>query len=244
MVQERSLDRESELILLALKDGAETTSDIEDATGIAQRGKLHYRAENALSDLVSRETEDATGAVQRTTWSLTEAGEDYVEEHQQDLAMPQTIDEVRDILMEAADDASTAKESVQNYRRKVHRLKERQDTIKDALGASWDDLDNTTIVTEDALETTQDYFESELRRYRNEAQSTVKAEVREQTEPFQDDVNELDQDLDELDQDLDDLASQLHRVAKAVEEREDRIDALESRLAAVEDRSLRDFLPF
>jgi len=229
------LDDPSLRILRELENEEKTAPKLAKKTNLS-RGQVHYRLKNKLSDHVTQT--DSVGnpgsAAPTTVWTISESGREILAQTDD---TPSTFDEIADIADKSAQEAESAKESVRKYRKKVNRLKDRQDALKSTLPAdSWTEVKRTKVASAESAESLSTRINGVERRLRDDV------------EEVESDLDELAErtarDLDDLEAELGQLTDQLHRVATAVEDQEERIDALETRLAAVENRSLRDFLPF
>ena len=142
------IDRASQKMLRELRGGEWTYgSTLRDAGDLAENSQVFYRMENYLepSGLV---LEAARVEDEARQFQLTEVGEEWVKAHAETVLGPETREEVAEMAAEAYEAGTSAKESVQNYRKKVNRLKSRLDETRGDMR----DLEDQ----EDSQETTLD----------------------------------------------------------------------------------------
>ena len=119
------IDRASQKMLRELRGGEWTYgSTLRDAGDLAENSQVFYRMENYLepSGLV---LEAARIEDEARQFQLTETGEEWVRAHAETVLGPETREEVAEMATEAYEAGTSAKESVQDYRKKVNRVKNR-----------------------------------------------------------------------------------------------------------------------
>ena len=133
------IDRASQVILRALNGGDEWVrgKTLREAADLSQNGQVFYRMEEHL--IPSGLTQEAArternGRVEPRQFRLTEEGAAWIEEHAEALAIPTTREETAAKAGEAYEAAESARSSVQNYRKKLHRVKGRVDEVDEAIG--------------------------------------------------------------------------------------------------------------
>lgn len=125
------IDRASQKILRELRGGAWCYgSTLREAADLAENTQVFYRMENYLepSGLV---LEAARVDDEARQFQLTEAGEEWVERNAETVLGPETREEVAEMAAEGYEAGTSAKESVQKYRKKVNRLKNRLDETRE-----------------------------------------------------------------------------------------------------------------
>ena len=125
------IDRASQKMLRELRGGEWTYgSTLREAADLAENTQVFYRMENYLepSGLV---LEAARVEDEARQFQLTEAGEEWVKQNAGTVLGPETRDEVASMAAEAYEAGMSAKESVQNYRKKVNRVKNRLDETRE-----------------------------------------------------------------------------------------------------------------
>jgi NADH dehydrogenase/NADH:ubiquinone oxidoreductase subunit G len=135
---ESRIDRPSQIILGALNtDEWMFGEPLRGAAELGQNQQVFYRMDNHLlpAGLVEEKAreERPTGYEQARQFRLTERGADWVDNHAGDIARPATREETQRMAAQARDDAASAKASVQNYRKKLSRMKGHVDDLGDDL---------------------------------------------------------------------------------------------------------------
>jgi methyl-accepting chemotaxis protein len=135
---ENRIDRPSQIILGALNtDEWMLGEPLRDAAELGQNQQVFYRMDNHLLPagfVEEKPREDRpTGYQQARQFRLTERGADWVDEHTGEIARPATREETQQMAAQARDDAASAKASVQNYRKKLSRMKSHVEDLGDDL---------------------------------------------------------------------------------------------------------------
>ena len=130
------IDRASQVILRALNGDDEWVrgKTLREAADLSQNGQVFYRMEEhllpaGLAQEAARTERD--GHVEPRQFRLTEEGAGWVEEHAEALAIPTTLEETATKAGEAYEAAESARSSVQNYRKKLYRVKSRVDDLEE-----------------------------------------------------------------------------------------------------------------
>lgn len=135
---ENRIDRPSQIILGALNtDEWMLGEPLRDAAELGQNQQVFYRMDNHLlpAGLVEEKPREnrPTGYEQARQFRLTERGADWVDEHTGEISRPATREETQQMATQARDDAASAKASVQNYRKKLSRMKGHVEDLGDDL---------------------------------------------------------------------------------------------------------------
>ena len=123
------IDRASQKFLGALKvRGPCYSAELRDVAELEQNTQVSYRMDRYLvpAGLVEespRDEDRPPGYEQPREWSLTEAGEEWIAAHVDEIVTPATRAETQQMARDAKDEAHSAKESVQKYRKKLSRMK-------------------------------------------------------------------------------------------------------------------------
>lgn len=231
------LDNDSIRLLRELENGELTAPELANRTNLS-RGQVHYRLKNKLSDRVTQTDTRANpgSAAPTTVWSLSADGQDLLDDLSE---TPETFEEIAEIAEEAASDAESAKESVRKYRKKVNRLKDRQDAIKEALPAeSWETMGTTPAMGPDQYEQLDrriDGVRDDLQDDLDELQANVAQDINQLSTK----VGEQGLTLQQLQERHSDTE---YARQKELERAEMRIQRLEQRLNELESRTLLDHL--
>jgi len=145
---EYRIDSRSQRILRALRGGDWVYGgELRKAADLSENTQVFYRMENYLkpSELVV----EAARAEERDArqFRLTEEGAEWVEEHAEEIVAPSTREEIAELAHEGYKAGTSAKESVQNYRKKVNRVKNRLDETREEVAeiADQQESDDTTL---------------------------------------------------------------------------------------------------
>ena len=147
-VGEHRIDSRSQRILRALRGGDWVYGgELRKAADLNENTQVFYRMENYLkpSGLVV----EAARAEERDArqFRLTEEGVEWVEEHAEEILAPANREEIAELAHEGYKAGTSAKESVQNYRKKVNRVKNRLDETREEVAeiADQQESDDTTL---------------------------------------------------------------------------------------------------
>ena len=114
---------------------------------LSENTQVFYRMENYLKP--SRLVVEATRAEKRDVrqFRLTEEGAEWVEELAEEIVAPANREEIAKLAHEGYKTGTSAKESVQNYRKKVNRVKNRLDETRGEVAeiADQQESDDTTL---------------------------------------------------------------------------------------------------
>jgi hypothetical protein len=144
---DQRIDRASQKMLRTLRGGEWVYgSELRKAADLGENTQVFYRMERYLepSGLV---VEAARIDDEARQFRLTEEGAVWVEEHAEEILAPATREEVAELAHEGYKAGTSAKESVQNYRKKVNRVKNRLDETREAVGeiADQQESDDRTL---------------------------------------------------------------------------------------------------
>jgi chromosome segregation ATPase len=105
---------------------------------------------------------------------LTGAGAAWLDTHSEEIRTPASREEIRDLAREGYEAGTSARDSVQNYRKQLHRLKNRHDALEDnveeiadqqekddtALDWLWERSETNKERSEDTKKTVEDLAEA------------------------------------------------------------------------------------
>lgn len=129
------VDGPSQQILRALRGGGWVSSGaLRDAADLEDNRQVSYRMENHLgpAGLVLEAVRDDPERESRK-FKLSEEGEVWVEDHAEELLAPTTREEIADLAQQGYKEGTEAKESVQNYRKKLSRYKNQVENVREQL---------------------------------------------------------------------------------------------------------------
>jgi hypothetical protein len=134
------IDNESQLILHAMRGGGWVRGlKLRRAANLDENRQVFYRMEKHLipGGLVEEQQREDSGEMR--LFRLTSRGVEWVEERGRELEMPTTHEQIQKYALEGYEAGTSAKESVQTYRKKLHRLKRRVERAEDDVEAIEDD---------------------------------------------------------------------------------------------------------
>ena len=126
------VDAASQRMLRALRGGKwHRATTLRKAADLNDNRQVTYRVEEYLypSGLVVEQGREKEKEGRR--FKLTEGGATWVEEHAEELLMPSTHEEVVELAYQGYKEGTEAKDSVQSYRKKLSRTKNRLDEVRD-----------------------------------------------------------------------------------------------------------------
>ena len=132
--QDARIDRESKLMLQALRGGEWMRGlKLRRAADLGENRQVFYRMEKHLlpAGLVEEAARESSDEVRR--FRLTRHGEKWVEDQGEELLKPETREEIREYAFEGYKAGTSAQDSVQNYRKKLHRLKQRVERAEETV---------------------------------------------------------------------------------------------------------------
>lgn len=128
----RRVDVPSQKILLRLNtEEWAFTGDLQDAAELAQNTQVLYRMEEHLIPAGFVEEADRPREDHPRKFRLTTAGAEWLDQHKETVARPASRVETQQMAHRAVEEAASAKESVQRYRKKVLRLKNRLEELEE-----------------------------------------------------------------------------------------------------------------
>lgn len=137
-IGENRIDRPSQIILGALNtDEWMFGEPLREAAELGQNQQVFYRMDNHLlpAGLVEEKPREdrSPGHEQARQFRLTDRGIEWVDDHAGKIEHPATREETQRMATEARDDAASAKASVQNYRKKLSRMKSHVEDLVEEL---------------------------------------------------------------------------------------------------------------
>jgi flagellar biosynthesis chaperone FliJ len=132
------VDTESQLMLRALIEAEEEWVRglaLRRAADLSENRQVFYRMERYLIPAGLVEESARESSEELRLFRLTTRGEQWVEEHAEVVFTPATREEIRRYAREGYEAGTSAKESVQNYRKKLNRVKNRVDAMRDEVAS-------------------------------------------------------------------------------------------------------------
>lgn len=176
--EEINIDNQSQLILWRLRDGEwERALTLRRAANLKENRQVFYRMEKYLipAGLVEEQPRENQDDLRR--FRLTEKGKNWVEDRGNKLRMPTTHDQIQKYALEGYEAGTSAQESVQNYRKKLHRVKRRVERAEETV---------------EEIEDDQEANDKDIEYLRERSQAVRKRSIRNNNwlESLQDDVDE------------------------------------------------------
>jgi chromosome segregation ATPase len=142
--QEVRIDNESQLMLHELRGGEWVRAlKLRRAAGLDENRQVFYRMENHLIPGGLVEEQDRENTDEMRLFRLTSGGAEWVDDHARELEMPTTREQIQNYALEGYEAGTSAKESVQTYRKKLHRLKRRVERVEEDVEEVEDDQRET-----------------------------------------------------------------------------------------------------
>ena len=133
-VDEYRIDSASQKMLRMMRGGSwQRGSSLRDAAGLSDNSQVFYRVEEYLkpAGLVEERARRDEKALRK--FQLTEWGREWVEEHGEEIVAPSTREEIAELAHEGYKAGTSAKESVQAYRKKISRIKNRIEETREDM---------------------------------------------------------------------------------------------------------------
>jgi hypothetical protein len=207
---EKRVDRGSQLMLTRLRgEGWVYGGRLREVADFSENSQVYYRMERYLMPAGLVE-EAARSDDEYRRFRLTDEGSLWLEQNTDAIATPATRDEMRELAREGYEAGTSARESVQNYRKKVSRMKNRLEDVEaevDEIGDQQDNDDTTlTILSE----------RSKDNRDRSKETKNAVADLQEQmdTRAAADDMERLRDDVSALQDALSSTQHQLDGVTR------------------------------
>ena len=208
---EKRVDRGSQLMLTRLRgQGWVYAGRLREVADFSENAQVFYRMERYLMPAGLVEEKQRTDDSEYRQFRLTDAGSLWLDGHTDEITMPATDEEIRELAREGYEAGTSARESVQNYRKKVSRAKNRLEDVEaevHEIGDQQDSDDTTlTILSE----------RSKDNRERSKETKNVVADLTEtmDTRAAGDDVKRLRDDLSALQETLESTQRQLNGVTR------------------------------
>lgn len=134
------IDNESQLMLHAMRGGEWVRAlKLRRAAGLDENRQVFYRMEKHLIPGGLVEEQERESSDEMRLFRLTSRGGKWVEERGRELEMPTTREQIQSYALEGYEAGTSAKESVQTYRKKLHRLKRRVERAEEDVEEVEDD---------------------------------------------------------------------------------------------------------
>jgi prefoldin subunit 5 len=208
---ENRVDRGSQLMLTRLRgQGWVYAGRLRERADFSENAQVFYRMERYLMPAGLVEEAARTDDEEPRQFRLTEEGSLWLEQNTDAIATPATREEMRELAREGYEAGTSARESVQNYRKKVSRVKNRLEDVEAEVHEISDqqDSDDTTLTI--LSERSKD------NRDRSKETKSVVADLQEQmdTRAADDDVERLRDDVSALQEALSSTQHQLDGVTR------------------------------
>jgi prefoldin subunit 5 len=150
---EKRVDRGSQLMLTRLRgEGWVYGGRLREVADFSENSQVYYRMERYLMPAGLVEEAARSDDDEYRRFRLTDEGSLWLEQNTDAIATPATREEMRELAREGYEAGTSARESVQNYRKKVSRMKNRLEDVEaevDEIGDQQDSDDTTlTILSE------------------------------------------------------------------------------------------------
>jgi prefoldin subunit 5 len=208
---ENRVDRGSQLMLTRLRgQGWVYAGRLRERADFSENAQVFYRMERYLMPAGLVEEAARTDDEEPRQFRLTDEGSLWLEQNTDEIATPATREEMRELAREGYEAGTSARESVQNYRKKVSRAKNRLEDVEAEVHEISDqqDSDDTTLTI--LSERSKD------NRDRSKETKSVVADLREtmDTRAADDDVEQLRDDVSALQEALSSTQHQLDGVTR------------------------------
>lgn len=236
------MDNKDIRLLKQMEDSAVSMPEMTKKSEYTKQ-QIHYRLNEKFGKYVQKdsETENPGAARSTTVWTLSEKGQEKIESESitdDENTNIETFDDLAAATKEASQNAESAKQSVQRYRKKVSRIDDRITYIKDSMGSTWGELeDGVTVLTGDD----RDHLEAEQALMRSDLDS-IEADLNERIANVRENINNIQTTLSEqskhisiLDERASELLEENNELNQRVEKQSELIKELEDRVSELEE---------
>jgi chromosome segregation ATPase len=240
VVDGNRIDRESQKILIRLNESQWTyATSLRDVAELSQNGQVFYRMEEYLipAGLVEEKAreDDATAYRGRRKFRLTRTGSSWLDEHEEAVAVPKSRAETQQMAYEAKEAAESAKDSVQEYRKKVNRIKNTAEDVEDDVNEwmatknnHWKDLERRSSHTKSRSKDNEASVKS-LKGRVSSIESDCKQKMKPRLTDNEKSIEELQAENAQLRRALGELQRQVDEIIEEMEK--GRLDRLREKIA-------------
>ena len=208
---EKRIDRGSQLMLTRLRgEGWVYAGRLRERADFSENAQVFYRMERYLMPAGLVEEAARTDDDEPRQFRLTDEGSLWLEQNTDAIATPATREEMRELAREGYEAGTSARESVQNYRKKVSRIKNRLEDVE-AEVHEIDDKQESNVTTL----TIQSERSKDNRERSKEAKDAV-ADLQDQmdTRAASDDMERLSDDVRAIERTLSSVEGKLDGVVR------------------------------
>jgi hypothetical protein len=208
---EKRVDRGSQLMLTRLRgQGWVYGGRLREVADFSENSQVFYRMERYLMPAGLVEEAARSDDDEYRRFRLTDEGSLWLEQNTDEIATPATRDEMRELAREGYEAGTSARESVQNYRKKVSRVKNRLEGVEAEVHEIGDQQESNNTSLSIQSERSKD------NRQRSKETKDAVADLQEQmdTRAASDDVERLRDDVSALQDALSSTKHQLDGVTR------------------------------
>lgn len=208
---ENRVDRESQLMLTRLRgEGWVYAGRLRERADFSENSQVFYRMERYLIPAGLVEEAARTDDDEPRQFRLTDEGSLWLEQNTDAIATPATRDEMRELAREGYEAGTSARESVQNYRKKVSRIKNRLEDVEAEVDEMSDQQESNNTTLSIQSERSRD------NRERSKATKDAVADLQDKmdTRAASDDMQRLRDDVSALQETLTSTQRQLDGITR------------------------------
>jgi prefoldin subunit 5 len=208
---ENRVDRGSQLMLTRLRgQGWVYAGRLRERADFSENAQVFYRMERYLMPAGLVEEAARTDDEEPRQFRLTDEGSLWLEQNTDAIATPATREEMRELAREGYEAGTSARESVQNYRKKVSRIKNRLEDVEAEVHEISDQQESNNTSLSIQSERSKD------NRQRSKETKDAVADLQERmdTRAAADDVEQLRDDVSALQEALSSTQHQLDGVTR------------------------------
>jgi prefoldin subunit 5 len=208
---ENRIDRGSQLMLTRLRgEGWVYAGRLRERADFSENSQVFYRMERYLIPAGLVEEAARTDDDEPRQFRLTDEGSLWLEQNTNAIATPATRDEMRELAREGYEAGTSARESVQNYRKKVSRIKNRLEDVEAEVDEISDQQESNNTTLSIQSERSRD------NRERSKATKDAVADLQDQmdTRAASDDLQRLRDDVSALQETLTSTQRQLDGITR------------------------------
>ena len=240
------------------------TGEIRKEIGVNNNRAVLYRVKEYLepAGLVDRWKEPYKGIQEKTLLSLTESGEEFINQHREEIDRPRTIEEVHDLVQDISGEVEAQKERVREINGKRGHLTKLQEELENRL-AGVDELESAIKEVErhadraesaqdsivryrDEIKDTQEEAEQASRNHERRVESLEKqwrdkeSEIDQVTSELKGEIHQVERLRGDIKRDVEDLEARVRHAGETIEKEMKELESLKKSTQAVLDDAKRE----
>jgi archaellum component FlaC len=196
------VDAASQKILWAMRDGEwkyglplRKAADLEENRQVFYRMEEHLKPAGLAAEATRNEENEAR------QFGLTKQGAAWVDKHSEELRAPTTREEIAEQAREGYEAGTSARESVQKYRKKVSRIEDNLDELTNTVGEIEDQQetdDDTLEFLDERSDENRERSKENKEEFQNLSEAVKDCSSAQEVDDLQTDINDIERQLNKL----------------------------------------------